>query len=321
MQGDRDHSHSGIATFMRAPYIRIEDAARQDVVVVGVPVDYGVSYRHGQRFAPRAIREASFWNRLDGEEFVDLSTAASHRSNSLKIGDIGDIVLWPANPERNNEQVTAVVGTVRSAAFPVILGGDHSITYAGFLGCKRALERHGRAPVGLLHFDAHLDFEEEYLTLPPVHHGNVIGELVRNGHVRGEHVISIGVRGFEPRASRKSAEDFGVTLYSAREVRTRTLTSVLEETGEVLSRRCAALYVTFDIDVIDPAQAPGTGTPVFGGLLAEDVLSAIPALRRLPVAGVDIVEVCPPLDPSGLTAVTAAELLWQLLAFGISLDP
>jgi agmatinase len=301
---------------MRAPYIDIRDASRYDVVVLGVPIDYGVSFRSGQRFGPRAIRESSFWHRLDGSVFVDLATGATVRAGALTLADLGDLALWPADPRRNNERIAQVVGEMRSAALPVVLGGDHSITYASFVGCKRALEQAGRLPVGLLHFDAHLDLEREYSTLPKIHHGSFLGELVRNEHLRGEHVVSIGARGLDIAEFRQFAVDRGIRLYAAAEVRRRTLASVLREACEVLSERCAAVYVTFDIDVVDPAQAPGTGTPVFGGLAAEDVLSAVPALKGLPMAAIDLVEVCPPFDPSGLTAVLAADLLWQVLAFG-----
>lgn len=302
---------------MRAPYVAMDEAAGYDVVVLGVPLDYAVSFRSGQRHGPRAIREATFWHRLAGGVYMDLATRTPREATRLTIADLGDAVLWPADPERNIDRIAQTVRAARSAAFPVILGGDHSLTYAAFLGCREALAQRGVAPVGLLHFDAHLDVEREYLTLPRVHHGNFLGELVREGHVRGEHVVSIGARGIEAAECARFVDDHGIRLYGAGEVRERTLAAILAEACATLAARCAAVYVTFDIDAIDPAQAPGTGTPVAGGLNAHDVLSVLPALARLPLAAFDLVEVCPPLDPSGLTAVVAADLLWQVLAFGL----
>jgi agmatinase len=317
MRNDEEFVHSGIATFMRAPHVGLEDAAGYDVVVLGVPLDYGVSFRAGQRHGPRAIREATFWHRLEGGAFVDLASGTRHDANALTVADLGDVVLWPADPDRNTERITQTVGAARAAAFPVVLGGDHSITYAAFLGCQHALAGRGVSPIGLLHFDAHLDVEREYLTLPPVHHGNFLGELVRQGHLRGEHVVSIGGRGIETQEGARFLEERRITLFGAGAVRTRGLPAVVGEACSRLAAQCAAVYVTFDVDVIDPAQAPGTGTPVVGGLAAEDVLAALPVLKGLRMAAFDLVEVCPPLDPSGATAIVAAEVLWQVLSFGI----
>src|SRR5512134_340326 len=109
---DDGYVHSGIATFMRAPHITVDDVPRYDVVALGVPLDYGVSFRSGQRFGPRAIRESSFWHRLDGSAYVDLATDTARRANSLTVADLGDVALWPADPQRNNERIAEVVAQV-----------------------------------------------------------------------------------------------------------------------------------------------------------------------------------------------------------------
>jgi agmatinase len=315
MKNEKGHIYSGIPTFMQSPYITLEEVDQYDVAVLGIPVDYGVSYRSGQRLAPKAIREYSFWDRVEGQVLFDFSTNTSFTFNNLKIGDLGDISIWPGNAELNSEVITKTIEQIRSTSFPLIIGGDHSITYAAFLGCKRALEQSGQLPLGLLHFDAHLDTGEGYTTLPRVHHGNVFGQLIREEHLRGDHMVSIGIRGYVPVEWVDFGKQMGIRYYSTPEIRTRTLPIVFTEVVEFLRKTCKSIYLTFDIDCIDPTQVPGTGTPDIGGLSLQDIIPIIRRLAELPLVAFDLVELSPPLDPSGVSTIVACEILWQFLGF------
>ncbi|WP_165423113.1 arginase family protein [Ktedonosporobacter rubrisoli] len=319
MKQEKEPIYSGIATYLRTPYIHLNEAQDYDVAILGIPVDYGTTVRSGQRFAPRAIREYSFYNYAEDEMLFDLSTDEPLTAARLLIGDLGDIAVWPANPEKTNEAIIQTVCQVRTTTFPFIFGGDHSITYATFLGCKQALDRQGQMPLGLLHFDAHLDVDEDFLTMPRVHHGNVFGQLIREGHLQGEHVVSIGIRGLDYLRCARFAKNAGIKQYTAEEVRKHTLETIMNEAIALLKNTCRAVYVTFDIDCIDPSQAPGTGTPVFGGLLLQEVLPALRLLSQLPVVAFDLVELSPSLDTTGITTVAASEILWQFLAFGLAI--
>jgi len=317
VKNEAEHIYSGIPTFMQSPYIALEQVPEYDVAILGIPVDYGATYRGGQRFAPRAIREYSLWGSISGKDIFDFAANTTLKTNNLTIGDLGDILVWPGESERTNEAIIQTVRQIRATSFPLIMGGDHSITYAAFIGCKQALEQSNQLPLGLLHFDAHVDTEESYSPFPRVHHGNVFGELIREGHLHGKHMVSIGSRAYESAKWIQFANQAGIKRYTMSEVGIRSLSVVLAEAIRFLKSTCRAVYVTFDIDCLDPSQAPGTGILSFGGILVQDLLPTIEQLSDLPVAAFDLVELSPPLDPSGLTTFAACDILWQFLAFGL----
>lgn len=306
----------GIQTYMASPYIDLTEIQGYDVGVLGVPVDYGTSYRQGARNAPRAIRDHSHWDRVDGSEYVDVDSGIMSVSNNLKIGDLGDLLVSPGDAERTSSEITRVVEMIRRGLFPLILGGDHSITHPAFIGCKRALSE-DEQPIGILKFDAHPDVEEDYLTLPKVWHGNPFRKLIEEGHLDGKHLVNIGLRGLLPKKWMDYMNDHGITNFTVPEIRRRGMDQVIQDAIRILRERCASVYVTFDIDCIDPADAPGTGTPSFGGIRAEEAIHAVRQLGELPVKGFDLVEVNPDFDQTGRTQIVACDLLWNLLSFGL----
>ncbi len=307
---------AGISTFMRAPYVSIDSLEGFDVGILGIPLDYGTSYRQGAKDGPRSIREHSHWDRVDGSTYVDLNTSRLHTSNNLRIADLGDIHITPSDPEKTNHDITAAVREIRQRTFPLILGGDHSITYASFRGCAEGLND-AQKPLGLLHFDAHPDVEKGYLSLPRVWHGNPFRMLIDEGYLKGEHMVTIGPRGLIAKQWFDYSKDKRITMISAPETIRRGVEATIQTAIQYLRDRCAAVYVSFDIDCLDPADAPGTGTPSVGGLRAAEVIPAMRMLRELPVAGFDLTEVAPHLDPSGRTMVVANDLLWNFLSFGL----
>lgn len=319
MKNDREeYKFAGIPTFMRSPYVEIEELHAYDVGVMGVPIDYGVSYREGAKYGPRSIREHSYWDRVTKEPFHDLETGQTIVSQDLKLADVGDVHISPGDPEKTNDDISLAVAEIRRKAFPLILGGDHSVTYGAFRGCVRGLPD-DQKPVGLLHFDGHPDVEKNYLTLPRVWHGNPFRVLMEEGYLDGKNMVTIGPRGLIPQKWLDYIREQGITLFSTPEIRKQGLSNVMQKAISHFRERCAAVYISFDIDCIDPAHAAGTGTPSIGGLGAEEMIPVMRGLSELPVVGFDLTEVNPTLDSSGLTSIVSSDLLWNFLSFGLKL--
>jgi agmatinase len=274
--------YAGLLTFAGAPYT--EDPAElegADVAVVGAPMDDLVSDRPGTRFAPRAIRAASCPPGPHLEAALDALA-------QLKTIDYGDAAVTPADPVRSHAAIEAAVGEVLAArALPVVLGGDHSVTEPAIRACAGVY-----GPVGVVHFDTHTDTAATVFGAQ-LSHGTFMRRLLEAGHVAGERYAQIGLRGYWP-----GEEDFawqrerGITSLFMHDVR---------ELGirEVVARAVAAVgagpvYLTVDVDVLDPAFVPGTGTPEPGGMTAVDLLLAVRIVAtELEVVGLDVVEVIP----------------------------
>lgn len=305
---------AGIPTFMRAPYLGLDELEGSDVGVLGAPVDFAASYRQGAKNAPRSIREHSHWDRIEGLDYVDLKDRSNLTSNSLRLADLGDVHIHPGDAERINDTITGAVKGIRERCFPIILGGDHSIAYANFKGILAGLPD-DRKPVGILHFDAHPDVETTYLTLPRVWHGNPFRVLMDEGYLSGDRLATIGPRGVLPKKWLDYISEQGIHFFTGHEVHDRGLSSVVSDAVARLRERCKSIYISYDIDFIDPIDAPGTGTPSFGGIRAHE---AVDVMRRMPKAdyvGMDLVEVNPDLDPTGRTSILSCDLLWNFLAF------
>jgi agmatinase len=302
--GDRVDTRSSpryaqVATFMRLPLT--PEPADHDVVVIGAPYDGGTSYRPGARLAPRAIRHEScliHGTGIDrGPNVFDL----------IKVCDAGDLDLSPFSMEMAIDTTAAGLSDLlaKKRAF-LMLGGDHSLS----LPAMRAVAgRHG--PLAVLHLDAHSD------TFPPVygglhHHGTPFRWGIEEGLIDGSHMIQVGIRGHNPQPdSLDWARERGITVVSTADVMKQGMAAVMEQVLTVAAGR--PLYVSCDIDVCDPAFAPGTGTPAPGGLTAREVLLLLSVIGELDPVGFDIVEVCPPFDHSGITALLAAEIGAEML--------
>ena len=295
--------YAGLLTYAGMPYT--QDPAELDgvdVAIVGAPTDDLVSDRPGTRFGPRAIRAASCPPGPHLEAKVDAFAA-------LRVVDFGDAAVLPADPVRTHEQIERTVGQVVAAgALPVILGGDHSITEPNV----RAVAAK-RGPVGLVHFDTHTDTGTEVFDVE-LSHGTPMFRLVRDGHVVGSRYVQIGLRGYWPGDSEFAWQrDNGVTSFFMHDVR---------ELGirEIVDRAVAAVgdgpaFLTVDVDVLDPAFAPGTGTPEPGGMSSADLLWACREIgRRLALVGVDVVEVLPTaIGSADVTALVADRIVREAL--------
>jgi agmatinase len=290
---------AGIATFARLP--RLEDVPRADVAVVGVPFDSGVSYRPGARFGPAHIREASRLLRPYNPEH-DVAPFAAHQ-----VADAGDIA---ANPFKIDEAVSQIEAGARALSADgtrlLTLGGDHTIA----LPLLRAVhEKHG--PVAVLHFDAHLDTWDTYFGAP-ITHGTPFRRASEEGLIDLEASLHVGIRGpLYDRNDLRDDERLGFAIISSRDFEREGTARAIERMLARLGDR--PVYLSVDIDVLDPAHAPGTGTPEAGGLTSRELLSMIGALSTVDLVGADVVEVSPPYDHAQLTAVAASHTAYEIL--------
>jgi len=296
--------YAGLLTYGGQPYT--EDPAElagADVAIVGAPTDDLVSDRPGTRYGPRAIRSASCPPGPHLEVGVDALEA-------LKVVDFGDAPVLPADAARSHDAIEATVAqVVEAGAIPVILGGDHSISEPDV----RAVATR-RGPVGLIHFDTHTDTATEVFGVS-FSHGTPMYKLVEQGHVDPARYVQIGLRGYWPGEKEFAWQrERGITSFFMHDVRDRGIKAVV---GDALERVGAGpVFVTVDIDVLDPAFAPGTGTPEPGGMTAGELLWACREVTaNVGLVGADIVEVSPPYDgPGQITALLAANLAFELVS-------
>jgi guanidinobutyrase len=289
----------GPGTMMRLPSAASPQGL--DAAFIGVPLDTGTSNRAGARFGPRQIRAESALLRP-----YNLATGAAP-FDALQVADLGDVAINTYSIAKSMEIITAFYDRVLAAGCrPLTLGGDHTIA----LPILRALaRRHG--PLALVHVDAHADVNDDMFG-ERVTHGTPFRRAVEEGLLACDRVFQIGLRG-----TGYAADDFdwprrqGFTIVPAHEIWYRSLAPLM---GEVRDRvGSAPVYITFDIDGLDPAYAGGTGTPEVGGLSVPQGLEIIRGCRGLNVVGGDLVEVSPPYDPSGNTALLGANLLYEML--------
>jgi agmatinase len=295
--------YAGLLTFGTLRYTEDPaDLAGVDVAVVGAPTDDLVSDRPGARFGPRAIRAAGCPWGPHLEAKVDASRV-------LHMVDFGDAPVLPADPVRSHAAIEATVGLVVAAgAIPIVLGGDHSIAEPDVRACAA---RHG--PVGLIHFDTHADTGKVVFGVE-VSHGTPMYRLVEAGTVDPVRYVQIGLRGYWPGEEEFAWQDErGITSFFMHDVRRLGIEEVIRRTLDLVGP--GPVFVSVDVDVLDPGFAPGTGTPEPGGMTPADLLWACRTVAAaVEVVGADVVEVCPSaigsLDPTALVAErTVRELM------------
>jgi agmatinase len=298
---------AGIRTFMRAPHTT--DLAGVDAAVYGIPYDTATSYRTGPRFGPEAIRSASAllrpYNPALGVNVVD----------ALSIVDYGDLPVSPGDTERTYGQVEeALAPLVDAGVFPLALGGDHSVTLAELrVLASRQVGFPRPQPLALVQLDAHGDTWDEYFG-QRFFHGTTFKRALEEGLIDPAVSVQAGLRGslYGPE-DLESARELGFAVISCDQLRT------LEPGGFAALVRTRVgnrpVFLSFDVDVLDPAFAPGTGTPEVGGLSTSEALAFVRALRGIDLVGADVVEVSPPYDgPGQQTALAAANIAYEILS-------
>ncbi len=290
---------AGISSFARLP--AADEVAQWDIAVVGVPFDGGTSYRPGARFGPAAVRQGSRLLRPYNPAQGSLPFALA------QVVDAGDIPCTPFSAEEAVAQIEAGAGALLERGGRLVaIGGDHTIALPLLRATAR---RHG--PLALVHFDAHLDTWDTYFG-QRFTHGTPFRRAWEEGLLRTERSVHVGLRG--PLYSDTDLSDdagMGFEQITTDDVATRGVSEVVEQ---VLGRvGDAALYVSVDIDVLDPAHAPGTGTPEAGGLTSRELLALVRGMEPASVVGADVVEVSPAYDHAEITAVAAAHVLYELI--------
>lgn len=314
-----EYIYAGIPTYMGGEFIREKDIKKYNIVFLGVPCDYGASYRLGAKYAPRQLREYSFWDRVYGEELYDLDHNKYLKTNNLKIADLGDVYVNPTNPSLNQDAITEKVYSIAKESFPLVCGGDHSITYGSFRGFAKAMkERFPDYEIGLIHFDAHMDVEDKYLNMPEVWHGNVFRKLIEDGYLDGNNMYTIGPRGVVGREWFDYVKKKNINLFTSNYTKEKGILNVINEITKKNKNKKIKFYITFDIDCLDVSYVFGTGTPQCNGLTPYECDEALRNLHDLDIAGFDIVELNPKLDDSHTSFVIAEELLYHFLAFGLN---
>jgi len=287
------------ATFMRLPYTR--ELVGLDIAFLGIPFDGGTSYRPGSRFGPREIRQHSSLIRPYNPALQ------VNPFRILKVADAGDVDVNPIGIEDTYDRVKQAVGALLDTkVLPVCIGGDHSLS----LPILRAVvSRHG--PVGLVHVDAHQDMWEDYFG-NKYFHGTPFRRAVEEKLLDARRVLQIGIRGpVYAESDFDFARQHGIRWITARQVAGQGVDWVREQLQVVQG---GPVYLSFDIDGVDPAFAPGTGTPEVGGLTSREALEVIRSLVGVPLVGADVVEVSPPFDHAGLTSTLAANIMFEILS-------
>lgn len=301
--GRRSKPYSGVQTFLSLPY-RPEAALSEDfgglnVAVVGVPMDLGVTNRSGSRFGPRAVRDIE---RIGPYEHV-LKRVPSSMCKAADIGDVGFRSRFSL--EKSHEDIQEFYGRlVNAGVIPLSVGGDHSISYSILkaVGAKQ--------PVGMVHFDAHCDTSGEYEGAK-FHHGGPFRLAVLDGVLDPERCVQIGIRGSSEYLWEFS-KDSGMTVIHGEEVPKLGTDAILETVRKVVGT--GPVYVSFDVDCLDPAFAPGTGTPEVGGLTTREALELLRGLDGLDIVGGDVVEVAPQYDATTNTAQAGAQILFEIFS-------
>ena len=290
----------GIPSFMRLPVTReLKDV---DVAIMGVPFDSGTSYRTGTRFGPRKIRETSLmiWGHNTKLNVTPLK--------KLKVVDYGDVSVIPTSIEHTMTAITKTASEIIETGTTLItLGGDHSIA----LPLLRAhAKKHG--PVSLVHVDAHIDTWEAEFEAVPYSHGTPFRYALQEGLIRKNEYMQIGIRGpVSNENDYADARELGARIVTIHDVMEKGVKKILKEIHECMK---GPLYVSIDIDAVDPAYAPGTGTPEVGGLSSYQLLQLVRGLHGLNLIGFDLVEVSPPFDHSDITAILASNIAFEYLS-------
>jgi len=301
-------SYAGIGTFDKLPLVLDPEELRgADVAIVGAPIDETTVGRPGTRFGPRAIRLADPAGAGDERPHMDLGVDPYE---VLTVVDHGDAGVVPGDAARSHGAIRDAVGGILAAgAFPVVLGGDHSILHPD---AGAAADHLGRGTVGVIHFDAHADDAESLFGVRRSH-GTPVRLLVEEGSVRGEHVVQVGLRGYWPGPEEFAwAREQGLVWFTQGEIDERGLDEVVEET---IRRAGRTAWLSVDIDVVDPGSAPGTGAPEPGGLTPRELLRAVRRIGlQVDLCGMEIVEVSPPYDQADVTALLAHRTILEVLS-------
>jgi agmatinase len=300
-------------TFLGVPAIDLEDVAAltdADVVIVGAPFDGGTSYRAGARFGPSAIRGTDYLPHDGSRPSLAMRTDAL---KDIKVVDGGDVEMFSGDAATACAALETVIERISKAgAIPLVLGGDHTVTWPDVTGVARGV---GWGKVAVIHFDAHADTGD--ITFGSlIGHGHPMRRLIESGAARGDRFLQLGLRGYWPEGETLEwMAQQGMRSYEMTEIVARGFQECLTEALAIAQDECDGVFLSVDVDVVDPGHAPGTGTPEPGGLTSRELLDAV---RRIcyeaNVVGIDVVEVAPGYDHADITVMLANRIVLECLS-------
>ena len=294
---------AGVPTFMRLPHVALDAPKIKDVDIgiIGVPWDSGTTNRPGPRHGPRQLRDASTMIRAEHP------VSGVRPYERLNCADLGDVSINPADIEDSMNRITAFYNKVLAKGIkPLTAGGDHLTS----LPVLRALA--DKAPLGMIHFDSHTDLFHSYFDGTMFTHGTPFRRAVEENLLDPNRVVQIGIRGTQyDTEDLDFAKSVGIRVIKIEEFFDRGIQDVMAEAKEIVGEK--ETYVSYDIDFIDPAFAPGTGTPEVGGPNSYEALKVVRELTGVKIIGADMVEVSPPFDPSSNTAFLGVSIMFELL--------
>ena len=294
---------AGVPTFMRLPYVSLDTPKINDVDIgiIGVPWDSGTTNRPGPRHGPRQLRDASTMIRAQHP------VSGIRPYEKLNCADLGDVSINPADIEDSMNRITSFYKTVIEKGIkPLTAGGDHLTS----LPVLRAIAERG--PLGMIHFDSHTDLFHSYFDGTMFTHGTPFRRAVEENLLDPKRVIQIGIRGTQyDREDLDFADSVGIRVIKIEEFFDRGIEDVMTEARAIVGEK--ETYISYDIDFVDPAFAPGTGTPEVGGPNSYEALKVVRELTGVKIVGADMVEVSPPFDPSSNTAFLGVSVMFELL--------
>ncbi|MET9294103.1 agmatinase family protein [Streptomyces sp. NPDC003077] len=308
-RGELPHFAGETGTFLKCPFVEdVREIGDAEVAVFGVPLDSGATYRPGTRFGPRGIRRCT---NLFGTYCYELGVDLREQ---LNLVDIGDVFTIPGNIEKSFDQISqAMAHVVSQGVIPVVIGGDHSIGFP----TVRGMAPHVGGNIGIIHFDRHVDTQETDLdermnTTPWFHANNIPNAPATN-------LVQIGIGGWQaPRPGVKVGRERGTTIITVNDVERVGVEKVAETALEVAWKDASAVYLSFDIDVLDAGFVPGTGWPEPGGLLPREALNLIRLVSEPGLAGIEVVECSPPYDWAEQTALMSSRIIMDSLAVQVA---
>lgn len=301
---------AGVPTFMRLPLIDLDNPRLTDVEIglIGIPWDSGTTNRPGPRHGPRQMRDMSTMIRAQN------GATGVRPFEKMNCADLGDVAPNPADLQDSMNRITAFYDKVLAAGIrPLTAGGDHLCS----LPVLRALAKAG--PLGMIHFDSHTDLYKDYFGGMQYTHGTPFRRAIEEGLLDPKRVVQIGIRGTAyDSEDRDFAKSVGVRVIPIEEFHARGVTDVMDEARTIVGK--SPTYVSYDIDFVDPAFAPGTGTPEVGGPTSFDALLVARQLTGVNIVGADLVEVSPPFDASGATAYLGVSIMFEMLCNMVPTD-
>ena len=311
-------SYIGIPTYLGTPFaVNAKElkSMNADIAIIGAPVDMGVVGRPGARYGPRAIRQADYWPKPAKSSNLYHLNLEVFPLKEMNVVDFGDANCPPSSLEKSHEAVeNKVTEALDADAIPIVLGGDHSITLPS---ATAVAKKYGYGNVGMVHFDAHADTRESSYGDVLVGHGSPMRRLIESGAIPGKNFVQVGLRGpWPPPVDQKWMKDQGMRWHLMAEIEKKGFDSVLEMAISEALDGPDKLYISVDVDVMDPAFAPGTGTPEPGGISSLELLRAIREIvLSKGMVAMDVVEVAPVYDqPGDITAQAAHRCIYEAIS-------